>query len=139
MSKYFGCALAMAIAAICSFVTDPAFGQAQLLAGFENTLNSTAGGVPFTGLFAQPGEYTTVGATEGTKALVLRHTPVWETNGATLKAGLPLAQQVASHDFMQFDLTTMDNGIAGDGWAPNWRQLFAIFNSNEGGWQQNQI
>jgi hypothetical protein len=40
---------------------------------------------------------------------------------------------------MQIDMTTTDLGTAGYGWSPAWRQVFAIFNSNQGGWQQNQL
>jgi hypothetical protein len=138
MWKYFGCGSALLVVALCAVGSKPVLGQ-QLLSGFENTLASTAGGTPWQGLWTVPPEYTTVGATEGSSALVLHHSPTWVTEGTMLKAGLPLAQQVAQHDFMQIDLTTADSGIAGDGWAPAWRQVFVVFNSNQGGWQQNQL
>ena len=139
MWKHVGCAVAMIAVMMCAtLAVGPAFGQ-QLLGGFEQTLASTAGGTPFGGQFLVNPEYTTTGATEGTHALALHHTPGWTTDGIFLKAGLPLAQQAAAHDFLIIDATTSDLGVAGDGMRLDFRQVFVIFNSNQGGWQQNQL
>jgi hypothetical protein len=139
MRKYFGCAAAVIAVMICgSLAVGPAFGQ-QLVGGFEQTLVSTAGGTPFGGQWTASPEYTTTGATEGTHALVVHHSPSWVTDGLFLKGGLPFAQQAAANDLLIFDATTTDLGVAADGWAPGFRQVFPIFNSNSGGWMQNQI
>jgi hypothetical protein len=116
------------------------FGQ-QLLGGFENTLVSTAGGTPFGGQWTASPEYSPIGATEGSSALVVRHNPSWVTDGLFLKAGMALAQQVSQHDFLAIDLTTSDLGVAADGISPAWRQVFIVFNASpaHGGWQQTQV
>ena len=80
----------------------------------------------------------TVGATEGTTALAIHHVPDWSIQ-AILKGGMPLAQAVASHDFLLIDVTSVDVGIAGDGLSPAWRAIIPVFNSNQGGWQQTQL
>jgi hypothetical protein len=123
---------------IGTLAVGPASGQ-TLVGGFENTLVSTAGGASFGGQWTASPEYTTIGATEGTHAFAVHHSPTWVTDGLFLKGGLPFAQQVAANDFLILDATTSDLGIAGDGRAPNFRQVFAVFNSNSGGWQQNQL
>jgi hypothetical protein len=120
----------------------PAFGQ-ELISSFENNLSSSVGAT-WESQVGQPGipnsEFVTTGATEGTYALAIHHAPNWNNNiPAILKGGMPLAQAAATHDFLLLDATTTDLGIAGDGWSPSWRQIFAVFNSNQGGWQQNQI
>ena len=115
----------------------PAFAQ-QLLAGFEQTLNTTAGGAPFFGYSIVGPEYTTTaGVTEGTSALVLHHAPDWITDGFRVAGGMPLAQLTATHDAVQFDLTTTDYGVAGDGWSPSWRVGWVIFQGSVGGWHQS--
>jgi MYXO-CTERM domain-containing protein len=136
MWKYVGIAATM-IAAMCGTPNGHVFGQ-QLLSSFENSLATTAGGA-WEGQWTVNPDFTPIGATEGSMALAVHHSPTWVTDGTVLKVGLPLAQQVAQHDFMLVDMTTTDLGIAGDGLSPAWRQVFAIFNSNQGGWQQNQI
>jgi hypothetical protein len=129
-------AAAIAATVLATSFVRPTFAQ-QLLGGFEQTLVSTAGGTSFGGLSITGPEYSAIGATEGTSALVLRHAPDWVTDGFKLAGGMPLAQLTSQHDFLQLDLTTMDYGIAGDGWAPSWRVGWVIFNGSVGGWQQS--
>jgi hypothetical protein len=52
---------------------------------------------------------------------------------------LQLAQQVATHDFLTFDVTTIDNGIAGDGWSPSYQIVWVVFNSALGYRQSSQF
>jgi hypothetical protein len=133
------CAAAIVAVMTCgTLAVGPAFGQ-QLVGSFEQSLVSTAGGTSFGGQWTASPDYTTTGATEGTHALAVHHSPSWVTDGLFLKAGLPLAQQAAANDFLIIDMTTSDLGIAGDGKAPGFRQVFVIFNSNSGGWQQTQL
>jgi hypothetical protein len=115
----------------------PVFGQAQLISSFENNLSSSLGAT-WEGPGIPNSEFVPAGATDGTSALAIHHAPSWNIQ-AILKGGLPLAQAAASHDFLLIDATTTDQGVAGDGWSPSWRQLFVVFNSNQGGWQQTQI
>jgi hypothetical protein len=135
-----GGSAATIMAALISWIfgAGPAFGQQSLLSGFEQSLSSTAG-ASWEGDWTVSPDYTATGATEGSFALAVHHSPTWNTTGTVLRGGLPLAQAVAQHDFMQIDMTTTDLGTAGDGWSPAWRQVFAVFNSNQGGWQQNQL
>jgi hypothetical protein len=49
---------------------------------------------------------------------------------------MALAQQVATHDFLTFDVTTIDNGVAGDGWSPAYQIVWVVFNS-PGGYRQS--
>lgn len=132
------CRVALTAAVMCGAINGSSTRGDQLLSGFENTLASSAGGA-WEGDWTLVPDYTPIGATEGNLALAVHHSPTWVTGGTALKSGLPLAQEVAANDFMMIDLTTTDLGTAGDGWAPSWRQVFAIFNSNQGGWQQNQL
>ncbi len=138
MNKQLGVVAALsATMFLASHGTRAVYGQ-QLLSGFENTLSTTVGGA-WEGDWTVTPDYTPIGATEGGLALAVHHSPTWVTGGTVLKTGLPLAQIVAQHQLMLFDMTTTDLGTAGDGWSPSWRQVFAIFNSNQGGWQQNQL
>jgi hypothetical protein len=110
--------------------------QAQLISSFEGNLSSSLGAtweIP-----NSTAEFVPVGATDGTSALSMQHATNW-TIQAILRGQMQLAQAAASHDFLVFDATTKDLGIAGDTWSPAWRQMFVIFNSNQGGWQQTQI
>jgi len=111
--------------------------RAQLISSFEHNLSSSVGAT-WDGPGIINSEYVTTGATEGTTALAIHHVPGWTIQG-WLKAGLPLAQAAATHDFLLIDVTSPDNGIAGDGWSPAWRQVIPVFNSNQGGWQQTEI
>lgn len=111
--------------------------QSQLISSFEQSLSSSVGAT-WEGTGVTPPTYVTTGATEGSYALSIAHPTGW-TIDAILKGGMPLAQAVAQHDFMLIDATTTDLGVAGDGWSPAWRQIFVVFNSNKGGWQQTQI
>jgi hypothetical protein len=139
MSKRLGSAATITTALIGWILgAGPAFGQQSLLSGFEHSLSSTAV-ASWEGDWTVNPDYTATGATQGSFALAVHHSPTWVTGGTVLKGNLPLAQVVAQHDFMQIDMTTTDLGTAGDGWSPSWRQVFAIFNSNQGGWQQNAL
>ena len=85
-------------------------------------------------------EFVSVGATDGTSALAVRHSTSWDANNPVpliLNGGMPLAQAVASHDFLAFDVTTTDSGIAGDGWSPSWRIMWVVVNSSQGNWHQS--
>src|SRR5712675_2141660 len=115
----------------------PSFCQAQLVSSFENNLSSSVGAT-WEGPGIPNSEFVSAGATDGTSALAIHHPPAWNIQ-AILKGGLPLAQDAASHDFLLIDATTTDQGVAGDGWSPSWRQIFVVFNSNQGGWQQSQL
>lgn len=115
----------------------PLFGQAQLISSFENNLSSSVGAT-WEGTGIPNSEYTATGATDGSSALAIHHATGW-TIQAVLNGGMQLAQAAATHDFLLIDATTTDLGIAGDGWSPAWRQVFVVFNSNQGGWQQTQI
>jgi hypothetical protein len=108
-----------------------------LISSFEDNLSSSVGAT-WEGTGIANSEFVTVGATNGTKALAIHHQPGWSIQ-AILKGGLQLAQAVAAHDFLVIDVTTTDNGVAGDLWSPAWRQIIPVFNSNQGGWQQSQI
>src|SRR3954468_15697419 len=117
--------------------------EAQVVGTFEHNLSSSVGTNwvsqdEATAPLSSYSDYVSTGATDGGSALAL-HVPTGWTIDAVLKGGLPLAQAAATHDFLVIDATTTDNGVAGDGWSPAWRQLFVVFNSNQGGWQQNQI
>jgi hypothetical protein len=134
--------LAITIAVIiCGTLLDSRAAAQQVLASFEQTLVSSADNVPFEGTWVASPDYTPTGATDGANALAVHHSPTWLTEGLFLKAGLPLAEQAAQHDFMLIDLTTTDLGLPADGWSPSWRQVFVVFNASpeHGGWQQNQI
>jgi hypothetical protein len=125
-----------AIAGVVVFAigSGPLFCLAQVVGTFENNLSSSVG-VNWDGPGIPSATYTTVGATDGTTALAIHHSPTWSIQ-AFLKGGVPLAQDVASHDFLVIDVTTQDDGVGGDGWSPAWRQLITVFNSSSGGWQQ---
>ncbi|HEX4414351.1 MAG TPA: PEP-CTERM sorting domain-containing protein [Lacipirellulaceae bacterium] len=116
----------------------PLFCQAQVIGSFEGSLSSSVG-VNWEGPGAAPPDYVTVGATDGSSALAIHQAPNAWTIELDLKGGMALAQAVATHDFLVLDATTTDNGVAGDGWSPSYRQIFVVFNSNQGGWQQNQL
>jgi len=111
--------------------------EAQVVGTFEHNLSSSVG-TNWEGPGIPNSEFVSTGATDGTSALAIHHDPTWNIQ-AILKGGLALAQDAATHDFLVIDATTTDNGVAGDGWSPSWRQLFVVFNSNQGGWQQSQI
>lgn len=123
--------------ALAGGMLSPSSASGQVLASFENSLSSSTG-VNWEGDWTASPQYTTVGATEGTSAWAISHGTGWSF-GAILKAGIPLAQLVAAHDFMLIDVTTTDVGVAGDGWSPAWRQVIPIFNASQGGWQQNSF
>ena len=73
----------------------------------------------------------------GRQRLEFHHPRGWvDASYLILKGGMPLAQLVASNQFMLFDATTKDIGEAGDGLGPSFRQVFVIYNSSSGGWQQ---
>jgi hypothetical protein len=131
----------MATVAVASVVlvlgSGPSFCQAQLVSSFENNLSSSVGAT-WEGPGIPNSEFVSAGATDGTSALAIHHAPSWNIQ-AILKGGLPLAQDAATHDFLLLDATTTDQGVAGDGWSPSWRQIFVVFNSNQGGWQQSQL
>jgi hypothetical protein len=136
MWKYFGIAATM-IAAICGTPNGEVFGQ-QLVSSFEGNLSSSVGGT-----WAGPGisrtEFVSAGATEGTSALAVHHATSWDGNNPApleLEGGMQLAQAVASHDFLLFDVTTTDSGIAGDGWSPSYRIMWPIVLTSQGGWHQ---
>jgi hypothetical protein len=110
--------------------------QAQLISSFENNLSSSVGAT-WEGPGIPNSEFVPVGATDGAYALAIHHDTFWSNNiPLILNGGLPLAQAVASHDFLTFDVTTADSGVAGDGWSPAWQALWVIINSNQGGWHQ---
>src|SRR3954452_10904009 len=111
--------------------------EAQVVGTFEHNLSSSVG-TNWEGPGIPNSEYVSTGATDGTSALAIQHDPTWNIQ-AILKGGLALAQDAATHDFLIIDATTTDNGVANDGWSPAWRQLFVVFNSNQGGWQQTQL
>src|SRR3954467_7034345 len=111
--------------------------QAQVVGTFEHNLSSSVGAT-WEGPGIPNSEYVSTGATDGTSALAIQHDPTWNIQ-AILKGGLALAQDAATHDFLVIDATTTDTGGAGDGWWPAWRQLFVVFNSNQGGWQPSQL
>jgi PEP-CTERM motif len=115
----------------------PLLCHAQLISSFENNLSSTVGAT-WEGPGIANSEFVTTGATDGTYALAVHHSPGWNIQ-LILKGGMQLAQAAASHDFLVMDVSTTDLGTAGDGWSPNWRQVFEVFNSNQGGWQQSQL
>lgn len=127
-------ALALVLSATSSATL---FGQAQLISSFENNLSSSVGAT-WEGPGIPTSEFVSAGASDGASALAIHHPTGWNVQ-AILKGGTQLAQAAASHDFLLIDATTTDLGVAGDGWSPSWRQVFVIFNSNEGGWQQKQI
>jgi hypothetical protein len=136
MRKCFSTAAPLAVALIVSvFGSAPRVCQAQLISSFEGNLSSSVG-VNWDGPGIPTATYTTIGATDGTRALAIHHSPGWAIQ-AFLKGGVPLAQDVVSHDFLLIDVTTQDDGIGGDGWSPAWRQLITVFNSSSGGWQQS--
>jgi hypothetical protein len=139
MWKHLSFAAAVVAAMIFSTLGAGAVFAQQLLSSFENDLSSSVG-TPWTGDWTVDADFTSTGATEGSSALVVNHSPVWLTHGSFLVGGVPLAQVAAQHDFLLMDVTTTDLGMAGDGWHPDWRQVFAVFNSSsQGGWMQNQL
>jgi hypothetical protein len=138
MRKHFSSTASVAVAFVISVLSSgPSFCQAQLISSFEHNLSSSVGAT-WEGAGIPNSEFVSSGATDGTSALAIHHPAGWNIQ-AVLKGGLPLAQAAASHDFLLLDATTTDQGIAGDGWSPSWRQIFVVFNSNQGGWQQSQI
>lgn len=114
----------------------PLCGQ-QLISSFEGDLSSSVGAT-WEGPGIPNSDIGPDGATDGTRALALHHPGGWGIQ-AILKGGLPLAQGAAAHDFLVMDVSTTDLGVGDDTWSPSWRQMFVIFNSNQGGWQQKQI
>jgi hypothetical protein len=134
MQKSIGSAAGV-LAAMCWLLLcmRPVYGQ-QLLSSFEGDLSSSVGAT-WEGPGIANSSFVSVGATEGTMALAVKHVPNW-TIQLILKGGLPLAQAVANHDFLLIDVTTQDLGVAADMWSPAWRQLITVINSNQGGWQQ---
>src|SRR5689334_18221539 len=138
MSKMFrSFAVGAACLAAVIIASAPTFSGAQLVSSFENNLSSTVGAT-WEGPGIPGSEFVTVGATDGTSALAIHHPTGWNIQ-AILRGGMQLAQQAATHDFLLIDATTADLGVANDGWSPSWRQIFAVFNSNQGGWQQTQL
>ena len=136
MWKYFGIAATM-IAAMCGTPNGHVFGQ-QLLSSFEGDLSSSVGAT-WDGPGISRTEFVSAGATEGTSALAVHHSPSWDGNNPApleLEGGMQLAQAVASHEFLIFDVTTTDSGIAGDGWSPSYRIMWPIILSSQGGWHQ---
>jgi hypothetical protein len=136
MRKYFIYLAAMVIAAMFGMPTGQVFGQ--LLSSFEGDLSSSVGatwqgpGIPFS-------EFVSAGATDGTSALAVHHGSSWDANYPApleLHGAMQLAQAVASHDFLTFDITTIDLGVAGDGWSPSYRIMWPIALSSQGGWHQ---
>jgi hypothetical protein len=107
-----------------------------LLSSFENDLSSSLG-VDWAVWDTFDYSFTDIGATDGTSALAIHHptSGSWQIQGF-FDGGVPLAQLAADNGFMQVDVTTTDVGEAGDGLSPSWRQVYLIFNSNQGGWQQ---
>src|SRR4051794_30772296 len=94
----------------------------QLISSFEHNLSSTIGATwvgenEATAPLSSYSEYVTTGATDGTSALAIHYTGAgdWHPR-AILKGGIPLAQAVATHDFLVIDATTTDDGVAGDGY-----------------------
>jgi len=137
MWKRVGSTITVMVAIVSSMLNvAPLFGQ-QLISSFENNLSSSVGAT-WEGPGIPNSEFTATGATDGTSALAIHHATNWTTQ-AILNGGMPLAQAAATHDFLLLDATTTDLGVAGDGWSPAWRQIFVVFNSNQGGWQQTQI
>jgi len=135
MRKCFSFTATAAVAlVILALGSAPLLCHAQLISSFEGNLSSSVG-VSWDGPGIPTATYTTVGATDGNLALAIHHPAAWNIQ-AILKGGVPLAQDVASHDFLAIDVTTQDLGVGGDGWSPAWRQLITVFNSNAGGWQQ---
>jgi len=137
MRKCFSCKATVAVAFVASLFSGPLFCRGQVVGTFEHNLSSSVGAT-WEGPGIPTSEFVSAGATDGTSSLAIHHPTGWNIE-AILKGGLPLAQDAASHDFMLIDATTTDNGVANDGWSPSWRQLFPVFNSNQGGWQQSQI
>jgi hypothetical protein len=138
MWKCFGSTATVAVAFVASVLSSaPLYCQAQLISSFENNLSSSVGAT-WEGPGIPNSEFVSTGATDGTSALAIHHSPGWNIQ-AILRGGLPLAQAAATHDFLVLDVTTTDLGIAGDGWSPAWRQMIVVFNSNQGGWQQSDI
>jgi hypothetical protein len=138
MRKRFSSMATLAVAlVVLALGSGPLFCQAQLVSSFENNLSSSVGAT-WEGPGIPSSEFVSTGATDGTSALAIHHPTGWNIQ-AILKGGLPLAQDAASHDFLLLDATTTDQGVAGDGWSPSWRQIFVVFNSNQGGWQQSQL
>jgi hypothetical protein len=139
MRKYFGWKSALLIAFLCGLGSSRAFSQ-QLLSSFEGNLSSSVG-ASWQGPGISSTEFVPEGATEGTSALAVHHSPSWDGNNPApieLEGGMQLAQAVASHDFLLFDVTTTDSGIAGDGWSPGYRIMWPIIltNATHGGWHQ---
>ncbi len=136
MRKCFSSMATVAVAFVMAVLASAQlFCQAQVVGSFENDLTSSVG-VNWDGPGIPTATYTTVGATDGSTALAIHHSPSWNIQ-AFLKGGVPLAQDVVNHDFLVIDVTTTDLGVAGDGWSPAWRQLITVFNSSSGGWQQS--
>jgi hypothetical protein len=127
----------MAALILTALGAGPALGQ-TLVSSFENDLSSSTG-TDWGGMWTTAPEFTATGATEGAAAIALHHAPTWVTDGFFLKAGLPLAELTAQNNLLSIDFTTTDLGEAGDGSHPSFRQVFVIFNSNQGGWMQNQV
>ena len=132
------CCAAIVAAVVGSWLVGakPAVGQ-TLVGSFENSLASPLGG-NWEGDGTINPTYSATGATAGSSALAIRHPSTWAIQ-AIYKGGMPLAQAVTQNDFLAIDVTTTDLGIGGDLASPSWRQIFAIFNSSQGGWQQKQI
>src|SRR3954467_2713059 len=83
----------------------------QLISSFEHNLSSTVGTTwvstdETNSPLKSYSEYVSTGATDGTSALAL-HVPTGWTADAILKGGMPLAQAVATHDFLVIDTTTL--------------------------------
>src|SRR4051794_35659259 len=72
--------------------------QAQVIGTFEHNLSSSVGAT-WEGPGIPNSEFVSTGATDGTSALAIHHDPTWNIQ-AILKGGVPLAQDVASHDFL---------------------------------------
>jgi hypothetical protein len=76
------------MAALISWIVGSSltFGQDALLSGFEHSLSSTAG-ASWAGDWVVNPDYTATGATEGSFALAVHHSPTWNTGGTVLRGG----------------------------------------------------
>lgn len=139
MCKLIGSMAAQTVALVILMLpAAPLCGQ-QLLSSFEGNLSSSVGAT-WEGPGIPNSEFVSAGATEGTSALAVHHATSWDANNPVpliLNGGMPLAQAVASHDFLTFDVTTTDSGIAGDGLSPSFRIMWVVVNTSQGGWHQS--
>jgi hypothetical protein len=101
-----------------------------LLSSFEQNLDTTIGLTWQTRPLST--QYVTAGATDGTYAIQIEHGTEWtnETTDDFMLGGRETAQLVATHDFLEIDVTTPPD-IA-------WRQLFVVMQGGDpySGWLQ---